>query len=92
MVFLPFYLPQSSLLRQPRAGLFALALWVAGQAFWLQQGYQLEFLGHSVYEPGLWLASLVFFLINCWIVATVVKDIRLREANAVENGDSRKVR
>lgn len=31
MVFLPFYLPDSSLLRQPKRGYTALALWVIGQ-------------------------------------------------------------
>lgn len=31
MVFLPFYLPTSSLLRQPKLGYTALALWVIGQ-------------------------------------------------------------
>lgn len=31
MVFLPFYLPNSSLMREPRKGWTALALWVAGQ-------------------------------------------------------------
>lgn len=94
MVFLPFYLPRSSLLRQPANGLVALASWVVGQAFWLQQGYQLEFLGHSVFAPGLWLASTVFFLINCWILAAVVRDVRLRtgEATTVENADSKKAR
>ncbi|KXT02490.1 hypothetical protein AC578_4184 [Pseudocercospora eumusae] len=76
MVFLPFYLRTSSLLRKPRAGVAALILWVAGQAVWLQQGYELEFLGHSTFVPGLWLASVVFFLINCWILGTVVEDVR----------------
>jgi len=31
MVFLPFYLPRSSLIRQPRRGWIALGLWVLGQ-------------------------------------------------------------
>lgn len=31
MVFLPFYLPNSSLLRQPKLGYSALALWIIGQ-------------------------------------------------------------
>ncbi|KXT03638.1 hypothetical protein AC579_1589 [Pseudocercospora musae] len=76
MVFMPFYLPTSSLLRKPRAGTAALVLWVIGQAVWLQQGYELEFLGHSTFVPGLWLASMVFFLINCWILGIVVEDVR----------------
>ncbi|KAK4945360.1 hypothetical protein LTR28_008059 [Elasticomyces elasticus] len=92
MVFLPFYLPDSSLLERPRLGLAALALWVLGQpmpqypafrdlamadkvqALWLQQGYQLEFLGNSTFVPGLWLASMAFFLINIWILGIIVSD------------------
>ncbi|KAK4959584.1 GPI mannosyltransferase 1 [Elasticomyces elasticus] len=74
MVFLPFYLPGSSLLERPRLGLAALALWVLGQALWLQQGYQLEFLGNSTFVPGLWLASIAFFLINIWILGIIVSD------------------
>jgi phosphatidylinositol glycan class M len=76
MVFLPFYLPNSSLLRRPALGSTALALWIVGQALWLQQGYELEFLGNSTFVPGLWLASAVFFGVNCWILGMIVADIR----------------
>ncbi|CAJ2500167.1 Uu.00g030200.m01.CDS01 [Anthostomella pinea] len=75
MVLLPLYLPTSSLLHRPARGLAALALWVAAQALWLQQGYALEFLGRSTFAPGLWAASLAFFLVNCWILGVVVEDI-----------------
>lgn len=74
MVFLPLYLPRSSLLRRPALGITALVLWLAGQAAWLHQGYRLEFLGESVFFPGLWLASLAFFIVNCWILGIVVAD------------------
>lgn len=76
MVLLPLYLPGSSFLRSKPLGLTALALWVAGQAAWLQQGYELEFLGESTFLPGLWTASLAFFLVNCWILGVVIGDIR----------------
>jgi phosphatidylinositol glycan class M len=76
MVFLPFYLPSSSLLKSSRRGLIALALWIFGQALWLQQGYELEMLGRSTFVPGLWVASAIFFLTNCWILGIVVSDIR----------------
>ncbi|PPJ50160.1 hypothetical protein CBER1_05174 [Cercospora berteroae] len=78
MVFLPFYLPSSSLLRKPRSGVTALLLWVAGQALWLQQGFQLEFLGNSTFVPGLWLAGILFFLANCWILGIIVEDVKLQ--------------
>ncbi|KAK5992510.1 GPI mannosyltransferase 1 [Cladobotryum mycophilum] len=74
MIFLPLYLPYSSLLSRPRLGIAALVLWVLGQAAWLQQGYNLEFLGISTFFPNMWLATLGFFLINCWILGLIVAD------------------
>ncbi len=78
MVFLPFYLPDSTFLRNPKLGTLALSQWVAGQALWLYQGYGLEFLGKSTFVPGLWLASIWFFLVNCWILGVIVSDIGSR--------------
>lgn len=75
MVFLPFHLPSSSLLLQPRLGMSALLLWVLGQALWLYQGFRLEFLGESTFIPGLWIASLLFFIVNCWILGIIVNDV-----------------
>ncbi|KAK4142867.1 family 50 putative glycosyltransferase [Dichotomopilus funicola] len=74
MVLLPLYLPHSSFLRNKIHGITALGLWVASQGLWLQQGYELEFLGKSSFLPGLWLASLGFFLVNCWILGTIIGD------------------
>ncbi len=42
---------------------------------WLQQGFQLEFLGKSTFVPGLWGAGLLFFAVNCWILGLIVEDI-----------------
>lgn len=42
---------------------------------WLQQGFQLEFLGNSTFVPGLWCASIIFFLINTWILGVIITDI-----------------
>lgn len=75
MVFLPFYLPSSILLQRPRLGLLALTLWILGQAIWLQQGYELEFLGKPTFVPGLWLASIFFYGVNCWILGLIVRDV-----------------
>jgi phosphatidylinositol glycan class M len=74
LILLPLYLPRSSFLRKPFLGITALALWVLAQAAWLQQGYELEFLGRSVFVPGLWGASLGFFLVNCWILGIIISD------------------
>lgn len=76
MVFLPFYLPNSSLLRRPSLGVTALVMWIVGQAAWLQQGFELEFLGKSTFVPGLWLASVFFFAVNCWIMGIIIEDVR----------------
>ncbi|KAI7775880.1 hypothetical protein LA080_006130 [Diaporthe eres] len=75
LIFLPLYLPRSSFLRNAKLGIAALLLWVLTQAAWLQQGYELEFLGESTFVPGLWSSSLGFFLANCWILGVIVGDI-----------------
>ncbi|GKZ29592.1 GPI mannosyltransferase 1 [Aspergillus brasiliensis] len=75
LIFLPFYLPGSSMLRNPRFGASVAAAWVVGQALWLQQGYNLEFLGLSSFVPGLFLASLGFFAVNVWILGVIVEDV-----------------
>lgn len=75
MVFLPFYLPSSSLLGCRVLGITAGLLWVLTQALWLQQGFQLEFLGKSTFVPGLWIASQSFFLTNIWILGIIVSDV-----------------
>ncbi|ODM18220.1 GPI mannosyltransferase 1 [Aspergillus cristatus] len=75
LIFLPFYLPNSSLLRKPRLGLSVAALWVIAQALWLHQGFRLEFLGISSFVPGLFLAGLFFYAVNCWILGILVEDV-----------------
>jgi len=80
MVFLPLYLPHSSLLKRPSLGVTVLALWVLTQVLWLQQGYNLEFLGLSTFVPGLWLASLAFFSVNCFILGVVIEDLGMSSA------------
>lgn len=78
IVLLPFILPYSSFLANWKLGVSALGLWVLGQAAWLEQGYELEFLGKSTFFPGLWAASLGFFGVNCWILGIAVGDIAKR--------------
>lgn len=78
IVLLPFYLPTSSLLARPWLGLAALAAWVVTQAAWLQQGYELEFVGKSTFFPGLWGSSLAFFAVNSWLLGIIIMDMRDR--------------
>lgn len=75
MVFLPFYLPNSSLLARKYLGLTTTVMWVAAQVLWLQQGFQLEFMGRSTFVPGLWLAGTLFFLTNTWLLGIIVSDV-----------------
>lgn len=75
LVLLPFYLPYSSLMRNPWLGLTVAGTWVGSQGLWLYLGWRLEFLGESTFVPGLWLASLLFFGVNCWILSIMVRDI-----------------
>ena len=51
-----------------------MAGWILGQAMWLGTGYYLEFLGQSVYVPGLLGSAAVFFGVNCWILGILVGD------------------
>ncbi|KAI0881421.1 glycosyltransferase family 50 protein [Annulohypoxylon maeteangense] len=85
MVFLPLYLPNSSLLHSPRIGLSALALWLTTQGLWLQQAYNLEFLGLSTFVPGLWIASLAFFLVNSWILGIIIEDLGGRPGQEIKS-------
>lgn len=63
-------------MKDKRLGVAALLLWILGQALWLQQGFELEFLGKPTFVPGLCLAGVVFFGINCWVLGIVVGDVR----------------
>ncbi len=74
LIFLPIYLPDSILIRKPGLGFSVLAAWAGGQGVWLWHGYKLEMLGESTFVPGLWLSSLLFFVVNCWILGLVVAD------------------
>ena len=55
------------------------ALWVGTQAVWLWQGYRLEFLGESTFVPGLWGASLAFYLANMLLLGVVIEDVSFVE-------------
>jgi len=75
LIFVPIYLPVTRLSSKPLLAASAVAAWVLGQAYWLYEGYKLEFLGEQTYVPGLWRAGLLFFGINCWILGLVIDDV-----------------
>ena len=75
IVLLPFYLPNSSFLNRKRLGALTAILWASTQAAWLHQAYKLEFFGVSTFVPGLWLASLSFFMVNSCILGIIVLDV-----------------
>ncbi|KAF1964877.1 hypothetical protein BU23DRAFT_491321 [Bimuria novae-zelandiae CBS 107.79] len=79
MMFLPYYLPESTLLQSPSVGITSLILWILGQVFWLQQGFQLEFSGDSTFFPGLWTASILFFVVNVGILAIIIRDVKSKD-------------
>ncbi|PHH52817.1 GPI mannosyltransferase 1 [Ceratocystis fimbriata CBS 114723] len=83
MIFLPICLPNSPFTTRPRLGVTALLLWIISQSLWLQQGFQLEFMGESTFVPGLWIASIIFFLVNCWILGIILADSRTSETKAM---------
>lgn len=100
MMFLPYYLPESTLLKSQSVGIPALILWVLGQVcpqpylvirwanqvkvFWLQQGFQLEFNGHSTFVPGLWASGILFFVVNVGILGIIIRDIQSKDASLGE--------
>ncbi|PNS14252.1 hypothetical protein CAC42_6765 [Sphaceloma murrayae] len=83
MVFLPLYLPDSVFMKSRGLGVSALIAWIIGQAMWLHQGYQLEFLGQSTFVPKLWHSTISFFAINCWILGIIVSDIAGRPSSGI---------
>ncbi|KAF2823408.1 hypothetical protein CC86DRAFT_298606 [Ophiobolus disseminans] len=85
MMFLPYYLPGSTLLQSPTIGISALVLWILGQFAWLQQGFQLEFNGHSTFVPGLWVSSILFFLVNVGILGIIIQDTKSKTHSKAVN-------
>ncbi|KAH7406009.1 PIG-M-domain-containing protein [Phaeosphaeria sp. MPI-PUGE-AT-0046c] len=83
MMFLPYYLPDSTLLQSPTIGVSALVLWILGQVAWLQQGFQLEFNGHSTFVPGLWASGILFFLVNVSILGIIILDTKSKSRSRV---------
>jgi phosphatidylinositol glycan class M len=90
MMFLPFYLPDSTLLQSSSIGIPALVFWILGQVAWLQQGYQLEFLGKSTFVPGLWASGILFFVVNVGILGVIIRDIKSKSRDGSRVNRSKK--
>lgn len=54
-------------------GLTMAGLWFGAQALWVRQGYLLEFLGISTFYPGLFISTLVFFVVNCLCLGLFIR-------------------
>ena len=67
---LPLILPFSKLPWKGSGGM-CVVLWLASQMHWLGWAYLLEFKGRNVYVE-LWMASLVFFGVNVFVLARII--------------------
>ena len=70
MALLPLCLPRLQSVGVARA-VRLFALWLASMGAWLGTAYLLEFQGINTFAP-LWLASIVFFIVNIYILCVLI--------------------
>lgn len=73
LCLLPLVIPHLTL--SLKKGIGMLALWFAGQSLWLAPAYYLEFEGRDTFVL-IWLAGLLFLIINTYIIATIISHYR----------------
>lgn len=74
LIFVPHFLSRSKLTLM--RGIIILVVWVVSQGAWLYYAYNLEFLGESTFDTGLFTAAIGFFLSNCWILGEFITDLQ----------------
>ncbi|KAJ1932611.1 GPI mannosyltransferase 1, partial [Linderina pennispora] len=73
--FLPVVWPYNSQKLLPK-GLILVAVWFGSQGLYLQQAYNLEFLGKDTFTM-LWVAGMVIFAANTWVLQQIIANQRI---------------